>query len=109
MFTLQNLLDAGLPAVSTDGNDADAVTQFSRTLTLAEWLTYLSIADPERGNFLSNQQEIRNDAETAIASLQTFIDNGSPTNAQVIAAVKLLARVSIRMIRILLRLIRFVT
>ena len=106
MFTLQDLLNAGLPAVSTDGNDTQANTQFSRPLTPAEWLTYLSIADPERGNYLSNQQEIRNDAETAISSLNTFIDNATPTNAQVIAVAKLIARICIRVIRVLLRLMR---
>lgn len=48
MFTLQQLLDAGLPATSTDGNGAIAETQFSRPLTPAEWQTYLTIASPSQ-------------------------------------------------------------
>lgn len=106
MFTLQDLTNAGLPATSTDGNNAEAHTEFSRELTPDEWRDYLLIADPERGNFLVHQQQIRDDAETAITSLQTFIDNATPSNAQVIAAVKLIARICIRVIRVLLRLMR---
>ena len=49
-FTLQDLINAGLPAVSTDGNDAGANTQFSRELTPAEWQTYLTVADPDQAN-----------------------------------------------------------
>jgi len=52
MFTLQDLLNAGLPAVSTDGNDSVARTQFSRDLTPSEWQIYLSIADPEQAGKL---------------------------------------------------------
>lgn len=48
MFTLQDLTNAGLPVIETDGNDAQAVTQFSRTLTPQEWQNYLAIADPDR-------------------------------------------------------------
>ena len=45
-FTLQQLIAAGLPAVSTDGNGSIAATTFSRPLTPAEWQTYLTISDP---------------------------------------------------------------
>lgn len=51
-FTLQDLINAGLPAVSTDGNNESAKTQFSRSLTLPEVMTYLGIADPTKYNKL---------------------------------------------------------
>ena len=51
-FTLQDLTNAGLPAVSTDGNDSKASTQFSRELTFNEQMTYLSIADPDQAKKL---------------------------------------------------------
>ncbi len=62
-FTLQDLTNAGLPAVSTDGNNSKASTQFSRELTPAEWQTYLSIADSDQAK-----------------KLQAVIDLGDVTN-----------------------------
>jgi hypothetical protein len=96
MFTLQQLLDAGLPAVSTDGNDAGAETQFERELTQAEWLTYLSIADPE-----THQRK-----STYVSTVQTLtdIENAvSPTNAQVIAAMKFMAKTLRLLLKLLIR------
>lgn len=60
MFTLQNLLDVGLPAVATDGNGQKAATQFSRALTSQEWQLYLSIADPERASMLQARIDLGN-------------------------------------------------
>lgn len=60
MFTLQNLLDAGLPASSTDGNGADAITHFTRELTAPEWRVYLSIADPQRARQEGAEGAVRN-------------------------------------------------
>lgn len=93
-FTLQQLIDAGLPAVSTDGLDAEANTQFSRSLTPAEWQTYLTIADPDRAAWSGEYQ-------TALDQLDTIANYAAPTNAQVIAAVKYMAKV----LRILLKII----
>lgn len=47
-FTLQDLLNANLPALSTDGNDDRAITRFSRELIGAEWEIYLSISNPDQ-------------------------------------------------------------
>jgi len=60
MFTLQDLLNAGLPAVSTDGNGPNAATRFERELTAAEWLTYLSIADPVRARQVASKTTAKN-------------------------------------------------
>lgn len=59
-FTLQDLTNAGLPASSTDGNNSSAQTVFSRTLTPAEWLTYLSIADPDKYKLLTAKTDMTN-------------------------------------------------
>lgn len=96
MFTLQQLLDANLPAVSTDGNDAEAATKFQRELTQAEWLTYLSIADPEtyqrKSTYLST-----------VATLTDIENAASPTNAQVIAAVRFMAKTLRLLLKLLVR------
>lgn len=101
-FTLQQLLDASLPAVSTDGNGENALTEFSRSLTPAEWNTYLTIADPERAEY----QQLKDAYADTIAQLKAIEDAVSPTNAQVIAAVKYLAKVLRLTLRFLVRLIR---
>ena len=46
MFTLQDLLNAGLPAISTDGKGFSANTTWSRTITATEYQTYLTICAP---------------------------------------------------------------
>jgi hypothetical protein len=83
MFSLQQLLDAGLPAVATDGNDAQAATQFSRSLTPAEWLIYLGIADPERGKMFQAKVDAVNIPNWATWTQAEFLTwynaNISPT------------------------------
>lgn len=92
MFTLQNLLDAGLPAVSTDGNDAIAATQFARELTPTEWLIYLSIADPVRHKMNQGKADVGNIPNWATWTQAQFLTwynaNISPTqiNAEVTLA-----------------------
>lgn len=88
MFTLQDLLNAGLPATSTDG---DKQTQFSRELSSSEWLTYLSIADANEYQFQSTLTQLRNEYLDTISQLETIQNTANPTNAQVVAAVKYLA------------------
>ena len=100
MFTLQQLLNAGLPAISTDGNDARANTEFSRGLTDAEWITYQNIANPDEGAYLTNRAQLKAEYQSTIDQLQSIENAVSPTNAQVIAAVKFLAKT----IRLILKL-----
>lgn len=52
---------------------------------------------------IDNDTTLRSRADQAIAELRTFRDLASPTNAQTVAAVKLLCRVAISLIRITLR------
>jgi hypothetical protein len=90
MFTLQQLQSAGLPAVSTDGNDEKAATQFSRELTPAELKIYLGIANPD----LANMQQAKIDA-TVIPNWATWTQaefltwynaNISPTQVTAVAS-----------------------
>lgn len=74
MFTLQNLIDAGLPAISTDGTGKDAITEFSRTLTIAEWYSYLLIADP-----IAAAQA---DAITGYTALSDWVKTGTADQAE---------------------------
>ena len=83
MFTLQQLLDAGLPAVATDGNDALANTQFERALTDAEWQTYLGIAHSEHAKALQGKADAVNIPQWATWTQAQFLTwynaNISPT------------------------------
>ena len=74
MFTLQQLLSAGLPAVSTDGNDAKAITEFSRTLTPAEWITYLGIADPNQARQIAARTTAKNIPNWALWTQQDWLN-----------------------------------
>lgn len=51
----------------------------------------------------SNDLTLRQQAEQALDSLRAYRDAASPTNAQTVAAVKLLCRVCIGLIRLALR------
>jgi hypothetical protein len=98
MFTLQQLLDAGLPATATDGNDSEAVTQFERELTQTEWLTYLRISDPDKG-------KLKKEYLATLTQLQNIEDAASPNNAQVITAVKFMAKTLGLILKLLARMI----
>lgn len=91
MFTLQQLLDAGLPAVSTDGNGTEAETIFTRTLTPTEWQTYLSIADPSRVRQEAAEDAVRNIPGWATWSEAEALDwwNTNLSDAQVDAVANL--------------------
>lgn len=51
----------------------------------------------------TNETSLRSQADTALANLRAYRDLASPTNAQTVAAVKLLCRVAIALIRLVLR------
>jgi hypothetical protein len=72
-FTLQTLLDAGLPAVSTNGQGGSAATEFSRELSSAEWDTYLAIADPVRAGMLQGQKDTESIPDWASWSQADFL------------------------------------
>lgn len=105
LLTVQN---AGLPIISVNEIDgSDPV--FSRALTDAEAQLYgelkLQYYDPTKYNELlddrANKQQIRDEYQATITQLQTIETTTSPTNAQVVAAVKFLAKT----LRILLKFI----
>jgi hypothetical protein len=89
MFTLQQLLEAGLPAAATDGKDALANTQFTRPLTAEEWQTYLGIAHPEHAKMIQGKSDSANIPNWATWTQAQFLTwynaNISPTqvNAEV--------------------------
>jgi hypothetical protein len=86
MFTLQDLINAGLPAVSTDGNNSSASTQFSRELTALEWQTYLTIADPDKATKIQAMIDaagLGNWWTWNKTQLDTWCDNNFQTDAQI--------------------------
>ena len=91
MFTLQQLISAGLPAVDTDGNDENAATQFSRELTPAEWKTYLAIANPDLANMLQAKTDALNIPSWATWTQAEFLTwyNANISPAQVTAVANL--------------------
>lgn len=80
-FTLQDLINAGLPAIFTDGIKN---TEFSRGLTDVEWKTYLTISDPERVEFLTLKEQY----QAMIGRLEVIQSVTNPTNAQIVQAIK---------------------
>lgn len=93
-FTLQRLIDAGLPATSTDGNGANAATKFSRTLTPAEWQMYLFISNPTAVRQLAAKLNAGKVSElkggVSISQARTWLTrkvHGSDTEASLIASV----------------------
>ena len=82
-FTLQQLLDVGLPAIETDGNDDKAATQFSRSLTSSEWQQYLSVSNPEIYKAVLARADIGNIPSWSIWTQAQFLSwynaNISPT------------------------------
>jgi hypothetical protein len=88
-FTLQNLINAGLPATSTDGNDIQAKTQFSRELTPTEWQTYLTIADPDKAKKLQailDAANLGNWWTWTQTQFSTWCDDNLMTNAAIDAS-----------------------
>lgn len=88
------------------------ITKDARTGEVTEqWVDDPTALSVEQGQVLTQEaarQEangvtLRDQAEQAIANLRTYRDLASPTNAQTIAAVKLLCRVAIGLIRLQLR------
>lgn len=57
------------------------------------------ISSPDWGTDLQTPDEFAEQAASAVASLRAFIAAPTPTNAQVIAAVKLLCRITLFYIR----------
>lgn len=57
-------------------------------------------APPEYGTDLQSDDEFRDQAAAAVTNLRAFIGASSPSNAQVVAVVKLLCRVAIYFIRL---------
>jgi hypothetical protein len=99
MFTLQDLINVGLPAVSTDGNEATADTLFSRELTAAEWQTYLSISDPDQAKQIAARavaKAIPSWATWTQAEWQTyFVANLADTEADLVTSIAI-ARIMIK-------------
>jgi hypothetical protein len=81
------------------GVQSEAWVESPSTLTPEQGLALQQEADRQAANGRSLEQQ----ATDAIASLRAYRDLASPTNAQTVAAVKLLCRVGIALIRLHLR------
>lgn len=58
------------------------------------------VATAQAAQLDANAASLTDQAATALAGLRTYRDNAAPTNAQTVAAVKLLCRVAIALIRL---------
>lgn len=91
------LTAAGLPV---EGVDATGRVQYARALTPAELTTAQAVIaahDPlKRGR---DETTARTQAQAAAADLKQYLDRANPTNAQTVAALKLLIRVVLRLLR----------
>ena len=90
LLTLQN---AGLPVTDAFVNsDGKVEATFSRGLTSAEWATFLQITDPDRYDSESSRDALKAEYQATISTLLQIENATSPTNAQVVVAVKFLAK-----------------
>ena len=91
------LAAAGLPVV---GVSSDGRVDYSRELTAAEQTTAQAIIaahDPTKRE--RNETTASDLAKAAVADLRLYLDRANPTNAQTAAALKLLIRVVIWLLR----------
>lgn len=94
MATLQELINAGLPATSTDGGKN---AEFSRPLTNAENLLFLSIVDVPRYKKARAKEDAALVISTFIQSVEDWnvyyaanLANGSVTGLNGVADIKLM-------------------
>lgn len=106
MSLFTDLQAAGLPVVSaTDGAQAT----FSRTLDDTENEIYLNLLDPTRAQRLldtiADRESLKIQYQAAIDRLQQIENAVSPTNAQIIQAIRDIAKYERLIIKVLARLI----
>ena len=101
MFNVSLLTDeliaVGLPVV---GVSSDGRIDYSRDLTPAEQTTAQAIIaahDPAKRE--RDERTARDVAKAAAADLRTYLDRTNPTQAQTVAALKLLIRVVLWLLR----------
>jgi hypothetical protein len=91
VFSIIDLQNAGLPVISTDGNDDRAITIFSRDLTPTEYMTYLTISDPVKAKALQARIDSSNatgySTWTQAQFLTWYNANISPTQINAILAI----------------------
>ena len=93
----EELIAAGLPIV---GVNSDGRMDCSRDLTPAEQSTaqaIISAHDPTKRD--RDETTARDQAKAAVADLRLYLDRANPTNAQTAAALKLLIRVVLWLLR----------
>lgn len=99
-YTLQKLIDLGLPAsrVWEENILGEMQTQaeFERPLTEAELIIFLSVTD-------SDKAEIKKDYLNALETLDQIATATTFTNAQVIAAIKFIAKTLKLLIKLIVR------
>lgn len=111
MTFLETIQAAGLPIVSVNADGSEP--RFARPLTDEEVTQYIelklqyfdTIAYNNLINERADKKQLRDEFQTTITQLQNIEAATSPTNAQVIAAVKFLARTLRLLLKLLARLI----
>lgn len=96
-FNALGINDAGLHTYTAGGAATDLPA--GAATVLAAHVSPTPPTAPTFGSGLDTDRQFNANAATAVANLQAFIDNGSPSNAQVIAVVRLLCRVALFYIR----------
>ena len=103
MTLFTDLKNAGLPVISA----SDTQATFSRSLTDVESELYHDILDPTRAARRNDETmarvQLRAEYLSTITTLQQIVNAQSPSNAQVIIAVKFLAKTMMLIIHLLAR------
>lgn len=93
----EDLQTAGLPVISAN---SDGRVDYSRALTPTEQTTAQAVIaahDPLKRE--RDERTARDVAKAAAADLRTYLDRTNPTQAQTVAALKLLIRVVLWLLR----------
>lgn len=103
LLTLQN---AGLPATEAHVNaDGKVDATFSRGLTASEWTLFLQLTDPTRHDNETDKATLKAEFSATVLQLQNIETATTPTNAQIIAAVKFLAKTLRLILKLLARML----
>ena len=99
------LLNANIPIVELTNVDERLSPIFYRSLTDAEWDTYVMITDPDRGELEKSRADLKAQADVMLVRLQAIQTAVNPTNAQAVAAIRDLALYMEKLTRVIRRIV----
>jgi hypothetical protein len=109
-FWTSTLQAAGLPVKRAyketyDDGTFEIQAEFLQGLTAEQNLTFLTITNPIKAEFLQSRQQYKDEYQNTLTTLQQIVDAQNPTNAQVVAAMKFIAKTLKLLLKIIIKFI----